>query len=109
MPALQTTSPVAVLGRLTWMLFGPILLMITTGYIVTKGTGWLTPPDVLFFLILLAMLLGRWLEFRLGTPLTSTGEPATEAHLIRYLSVTPVLGVAIWLVANLISNHWLAS
>jgi hypothetical protein len=75
--------------------------------IINAGTGWLTGLDLAFLAVLGGMLLARWLEFRGGDPQTATGEPATLAHLRRYTLVALLLGLAVWVVANLVGNHWL--
>jgi len=103
-----TGSLAAVLGRLVWMMVGPLSLALTLYYIVTSGTGWGTGVDLLYFVILLAMILGKWLEFRGGDPRTSTGDPAKPGDLRRYILMTLGVGAAVWAVANLVGNHLLA-
>jgi hypothetical protein len=93
-------------ARLTWMLLGPLALCLLCLSIVTIGRGWLTGADVAFFAVLLAMLLGRWLEFRSGQAETATGEPMTKSELLRYLILAPALALGVWVVANLLGNHW---
>jgi hypothetical protein len=73
--------------------------------IASRGGGWLTPYDIGYFVVLGAMFLGRGLEFLGGNPQTADGEPATAAHLQRYLLVGAVVGLAVWVVANVIGNH----
>ena len=102
----SSTTPLwAVLGRVFWMMVGPLSLMLTVYFIVSSGTGWRTAADVLYFVILGGMPLGRWLEFRGGRPLTSSGEPATPAHLRRYVLLVLILGPALWIAANVLGNH----
>ena len=48
-------------------------------------------------------MLGRLLEFRVGHPMTSTGEPATTEHLRRYPLAAAALGLAVWIAANWLS------
>ncbi|HXG10472.1 MAG TPA: hypothetical protein VNK04_11985 [Gemmataceae bacterium] len=108
MAAPPTTSPLAVLGRLTWMMFGPLALLLAAWGVVSKGGGWLTTADLAYLAVLAAMLLGRWLEFRGGSPQKATGEPATPADLRRYVIFTLVIGLGVWVVANLLGNYWLA-
>jgi hypothetical protein len=76
--------------------------------IVSNRGGWLTAADVIYFVALGAMLLGRWLEFQGGSPQKATGEPATAEDLRRFVFVAGPVGLAIWVIANLIGNHWLA-
>ena len=92
-------------GRLFWMMVGPLALVLTIYFIVTSGTGWTTTADLLFFIILGGMILGRWLEFRGGSPETSTGERATAADLHRYILIVVTAGPAVWVVANILGNY----
>lgn len=96
-----------VVSRLTWMLIGPLVLFLTTYFILTSGTGWRTVADVVFFVALGAMMLGRWIEFRRGAPQTATGEPATPAHLRRYIAALAIGGPLVWIAANVVGNHFL--
>jgi hypothetical protein len=99
----QTAS--AVFGRLFWMMVGPFMLAIFAISIIRRTDGWFSPLAGLYFLALGGMLLGRWLEFRSGQPLTAMGTPATAAHLRRYALVLSLLGIAGWVLANLIGNR----
>jgi len=103
-----TTSSAALFGRLFWMMIGPLSLVLTIYYIVTSGTGWRTFADVLYFVILIGMMFGKWLEFRGGNPQTSAGDPATPAHLRRYIVTLVIAGPVVWAIANLAGNHLLA-
>jgi hypothetical protein len=89
------------------MMLGPLILAILAFIIVRNGNGWFTLADFTFLAALSALLLGRWVEFRGGNPQTSTGEPATLAHLRRYALGVILLGLGGWIAANLLGNHWL--
>ena len=102
-----TTPKTAVLGRLTWMLFGPFCLLLSLFSLVTKGKVFFTLTDGAYFCFLGAMLLGRWVEFRTGYALTSTGEAATKKDLHRYLRSVIIVGLGVWMVAVLVRNLWL--
>jgi hypothetical protein len=96
-------------GRLTWLLIGPMALVFLAIGIVRAGTGWLTALDIAFFLILAAMCLGRWLEFRGGNPRTPSGEPAAPPILRRYVLLALTLGTGVWVAANFLGNHVLVN
>lgn len=98
-------ATLAPLGRIAWTILGPMVLLVITLLIVLKSSGWITVVDVAFFAVLGLCLLGRWLEFRGRNPQTAYGEPATAAHLRRYLLVAPILGLSIWILANILGNH----
>jgi hypothetical protein len=95
----------AVLGRLFWMMLGPFALAITAFSITERRDGWCSPLDGIYFVVLGGVFLGRWLEFRSGRPLTAAGEPATPAHLRRYALVLGLVGLGVWVVANLVGNR----
>ena len=105
----MNTSPytpfVSFVGRLLWLLIGPLALIPTLIGIVQTGQGWLTGFDIAFFVIVAVMLLGRVLEFGGGEPQTADGTPATPTHLHRYLIGLPLFALALWVVANLIANR----
>jgi hypothetical protein len=102
---LDYTPTRVVFGRLYWMLVGPIMLTFATLHIVFKGTGWLTPADAFYFIVLAGLIVGRWLEFAGGKPLTGTGEPATWHDFRRYSYGVVVLGIAVWVLANALGNR----
>ncbi len=96
MAAPQTTSFPAMLGRVTWMFFGPMLLVLTAVALATGGTRSVSFTDLVYFLVLGAILAGRWVEFRWGDPQTAAGEPATPQMLLRYTVMMSLVGVAVW-------------
>lgn len=104
----NTTPLIPVFGRLLWMMIGPLTLVLVIYFIATSGTGWTTTADLLYFVILGGMMLGRWLEFRGGSPETSTGEPATAADLRHYILMLVTVGPIVWALTNLVGNHLLA-
>lgn len=104
MPAAQTTPLRSILCRITWMFVGPLLLVAATIAVAAKRNGWVSFADVAFFLVLGAMLAGRWFEFRLGDPQTATGERATRQDLRRYALVMVALGLGVWGAATLVAT-----
>jgi hypothetical protein len=107
MAAPQATPVRAALGRVTWMFFGPMLLVVTAAAIAMRGSGFFSFADLFYFLVLGAMLAGRWVEFRGGDPQTATGEPASPQHLRRYLLAASLVGLAVWGTARLSRAFWL--
>jgi hypothetical protein len=97
-----TSSVVAVLGRLTWMMFGPIVLFLITFRLFERQPNFFGLADGAYFGTLGAVLLGRWAEFRGGAALTAAGEPATAADLRRYLKWAALIGLVVWATAKLI-------
>src|SRR5262249_24083527 len=72
------TPLVALLGRLTWMLFGPFALVLSTIVLAGKNRAFLSLADAAYFTAFAVMLLGRCVEFQCGQALTAAGEPATR-------------------------------
>ncbi len=99
---MQTTASFpALVGRLSWMIFGPFFLMALAFHIAGRADAWFDPSDLIYLVILGATFVGRWAEFRLGVPMTASGEPATPELLRRYALG---LGLGLWVAANLIGN-----
>jgi len=67
--------------------------------------GWFASLDLIYFLVLAGMVLGRWTEFPYSQPLIATGEPTAAAHIRRYTIVPSTLGFSAWVAANLVGNQ----
>ncbi len=104
-PTPQVNSIGLLAVRITWMLLGPILLLVLLYWTVSTGRGWLTLWDGLYWVIVVAMVGCRWLEIKSGTAMTATGEPATAAHFRRYVQILLPLAAAAWIIANIVGNH----
>ena len=109
MNARPITSFSILLARLTWFLIGPLALLLLAVGIVQLGSGWLMAVDIAYFVVLGTMLVARWVEYRSGQGETASGEPMTAADLRGYLIGATALGLAVWVAANLVGNHWLGS
>lgn len=103
----EVRSGVALLGRLMWMVFGPMLLLLITYSIVTR-VGWFTPRDAAFGIVVALMVGGRWVEQQSRAAMTATGEPAGADHFKRYARVLLPLAAGVWIAANVLGNHILA-
>ncbi len=105
---MTTQSPTAVsaVARLFWMMFGPMAMFVAMFLIASNGGGWFTVADMVFLTLLGGLVLARWVEFRGGNAQTSTGEPATAEQLRRYAVGTVIVGLLVWVVANIVGNHW---
>jgi hypothetical protein len=99
------TSGAPVISRLMWIFVGPLTLALLLGGIASGGGGWLTGIDVTYFVVFVLMILARWKEHRSGFAMTVYGDPVTPEHVRRYLLVAVPLGIAAWVVANLIGNR----
>jgi hypothetical protein len=104
---LAITSFMVLLGRLVWIVLGPLAASLTAVGIVTAGTGWLTTLDLAYCIVVTLMVCGRWVEHQSGQATTSYGEPATWQHFRRYVIVLLPAAAAHWIVANVLGNHLL--
>ena len=101
------TSELAGLARIFWMMIGPMILVLLVMGVAGTGTGWFTGHDIAFLIVVAVTVLARWYEFRSGNPLASTGDPATPDVLRRYVVCVSLIGLGVWVVANVIGNHLL--
>lgn len=99
------TSIHVIFARLTWALFGPVLLALSLYQIASFPGGWFTRWDAAIFIVAGIMIWCRLAELRSGQGTTAWGEPATMAHVKRYAQILIVLVVAAWILANLLGNH----
>jgi hypothetical protein len=102
----RTTPGYAGFARLYWMFLGPMLLLLTAIAVANDGGGgWIAPKSLAFLGLLALMLACRWAEFHAGDARTAEGEPATPAHLRRYLIVAALIGSAVWIAANFVAAN----
>ena len=104
-----TSSNSAALARLFWMAVGPMILSLLTVIIVSRTSRWLSLSSVAFLVVLGGMIFARWWEFQGNNPKTSTGDPAMPADLHRYVLFTALVGLCLWVVANLFRSYSIAS
>ncbi len=106
MVTIRSDSQLALIGRLFWMMAGPACLLVSTILILNSPrTGWHTGADIVYWIALAGMILGRWVEHRGGNPRNGMGEPATASDLRRYIVVTALAGTAIWVAVNIVGNY----
>jgi hypothetical protein len=92
----QTTPFRAVLGRLTWMLIGPFMLFVITLGMFRRRDGLWDLSDLGYLVGLLAMVLGRWIEFQSGHGLTAYGEPVNASQVRRFTMTAIAAGLVVW-------------
>jgi hypothetical protein len=100
------TMPLSILvARMTWVLIGPIVLILTGIGIITSASGWLTKIDAFYGFMVILILFARWVEFGTGRAMTLTGELVTNDQFRRYMIVLPLTAAIGWIIANSLGNH----
>jgi len=99
------TEPTGCFARIVWFLFGPLSLLVLTIMIAEKRGGWLGTASAAFLLVLVVTVVARWIDFRGGSALTVEGTPATSADVRRFTVMISLVGLAVWVIANLIGQH----
>ncbi len=106
MPTAQPPSSLLIVFvRVFWMALGPLMLGLLVLAIIRNGKGWFTPADLWFLVILNALILARWAEFRTGHALNSMGQPAKPDDFRRYITGAAAIGLGGWVIANVIGNY----
>jgi hypothetical protein len=94
-------------ARVGWFMVGPMAMLLTLYGIANVGSGWATALDGLFFVFLAVTIGCRWVEMRSGQATDIYGQPATWAQFWRYVTVLLPLAAGVWIVANVLGNHFL--
>ncbi|TNF34769.1 MAG: hypothetical protein EP329_06895 [Deltaproteobacteria bacterium] len=92
----STTSLSALFVRLYWLIFGNILLAFMGMMILLHSGGGFFWADIAYGAGLALLVGARWLDVTRLDGLTTEGEPATPAHLRRYVVLTLAVGVPVW-------------
>jgi hypothetical protein len=98
MSSSQTTSFVAIVARLIWMLAGPAALLLMAYSLLRNENGWLSSQSIAFLVVLAVVIIARWFD-----PQTSEGQPTTTAHLRTFTAAAAGIGLAAWAVTNVIA------
>jgi hypothetical protein len=95
----------ALIGRILWMMVGPITLLLLALHIARQWDEWFALPGLAYLVVLPGTLLGRWMGSRCGFPKAATGELATTDRSRRYALSSGTIGIATWFIANLVGDH----
>lgn len=101
----QITSLRVLFARLTWVIAGPIVLLLVTMGIASGGEGWTTWLDLTFAAVVALMIAGRWVEHKSGEGTTFRGTAQTDDHVRRYALGLALTAAGIWVAANVLGNH----
>lgn len=99
-PVSSGSSVVGCLLRVFWMAAGTIALVLI-GVFIAQGRAWaLSWGDIGYWILVVFMAAARALDVVRFAGTTVNGEPATAAHLRRYLIALPVAAACWWAVAH---------
>jgi hypothetical protein len=91
-------------ARLSWMIFGPLMLLLLLSAIWRSTEGGIAGADFAYFGIVAAMIACRFYEFRSGEALTARGDPMTSAVMARYALIVAVLGFVAYAGVKALAN-----
>ena len=90
----------AILVRLGWMVAGTLTILISALMIASEPTWTLGLRDLVFWVAVVATGILRYVDISRFHGETTNGEPATAAHLKRYLTGLTALAAVAWLAAQ---------
>jgi hypothetical protein len=83
-----------------WLAYGNAGLLLTAG-LVTKQPPWTySLTDGIYWILVVALLLARFFDITRFGGLTSSNEPATKRHLLRYSVGLLAIATLIWVGAQ---------
>jgi hypothetical protein len=95
----QRTIP-AVAARLFWMAIGNFTLMICAAHIIMGESVSTRTSDIIFWCVVAAMIIVRFLDIKFLDGLTVTDKPATLAHWRKYAFILIICSGIIWAAAH---------
>jgi hypothetical protein len=95
-PTEKYDSPLGLLARLFWMLFGNITLFILTIVILLNQGKMFNVADVVFWITVALLVLTRYADIKLLGGLTVTDKPASMANWRKYTIFLLICSTAVW-------------
>jgi hypothetical protein len=90
--------------RMYWMILGNAVLALSLLAILRNSEGFFSAADIVFWCGVVALLAVRSVDILRLRGLTGGGEPATTAHLKRYIVILPAASAVLWGVAHWVSH-----
>jgi hypothetical protein len=107
-PVNQTTDKqrgaLAILARIFWMFLGNFTLMVCAANIFMGESKSTRTSDIIFWCVVPAMIIIRFLDIKFLDGQTATGKPATLSHWRKYAVLLIIVSATIWAVAHIIAN-----
>ncbi len=99
-PSEKSPHPAGCLVRIAWMLVGNVILAILAIRIAERRDFEWHLADTLYWAVVLALVLLRWVDVRALKGETASGQPATFAHWKRYAVLLFVAALLVWAAAH---------
>src|SRR3990172_9519333 len=93
----------SILARLFWMAIGNVVLVMASVSIFQQKGAMFQTADVVFWIIVPALILVRYLDIRLWNGQTAMGTPATMTHWRKYSALLLAGSTVVWLLCHAVS------
>ena len=103
-PIDKQSGILAIFVRPFWMFLGLFALLICAANIFMGESKSTRTSDIIFWCLVAAMIIVRFLDIKFLDGQTATGEPASIKHWRRYAIVLVVISAAIWTGAHLFKS-----
>jgi hypothetical protein len=103
-PIDKQSGILAIFARPFWMFLGNFALMICAANIFMGESSSTRTSDIVFWCVVPAMIIVRFLDIKFLDGQTSTGEPATLSHWFKYAILLIIISAIIWAVAHIVAN-----
>jgi hypothetical protein len=91
------------LVRLFWMGIGNVALALCAVAILRHQGGFLSAADIVYWVLVPAMIVARFVDIRRFDGRTAAGAPASDVHWRRYLVFVIVGSSALWAIAHVVA------
>ncbi len=91
------------LTRLTWMLFGNLVLFFSALALTNNYGFYLSWADLALWAAVVVMIGARYLDIKRLGGLTAGGEPANMGHWRRYALIMVAVGAVLWIGGHLLA------
>jgi hypothetical protein len=95
----------AILVRPFWMFLGNFILMICAANIIMGESNSTRTSDIIFWFMVSAMIIVRFLDIKFLDGLTVEGKPASLGHWRRYAIVLVLCSAVIWAAVHIASTR----
>jgi hypothetical protein len=97
------------LARFFWMLIGNMVLVISLIIILQHKGSMFHAADLVFWIIIAAIILVRYLDIKFWGGLTAAGGPATIANWNKYAAALLIGSAAVWIIFHAINYRMVAT